>query len=82
MNKAIEITAANLRQRMLQDDGIEFLRSGLNRSLAEIESSSDLLGSLINGRQVQLAEEIKFVKNIITLLTRLDTTLTTQHQPI
>ena len=23
MNKAIEITAANLRQRMLQDDGIE-----------------------------------------------------------
>ena len=61
---------------------IKFLRSGLNRSLNEIESSSDLLGSLINGRQVQLAEEIKFVKNIITLLTRLDTTLTTQHQPI
>ena len=25
MNKAIEITAANLRQRMLQDDGIEVM---------------------------------------------------------
>lgn len=82
MNKAIEITAANLRQRMLQDDGIEFLRSGLNRSLDVIESSGSLLGILINGRQVQLAEEIKFVKNIITLLQRLNTTLNTQHTNI
>jgi len=75
MNKAVEITAANLRQRMLNEDGTNFLRNGISSTLEKIESDETKIGELIKGREVELAEEMKFIKNIIGLLQKLNSML-------
>jgi len=80
MNKAIEITAANLRQRMLNEKGTEYLHRGIESALTTAEADPGLVMSLITGRQVELAEEIKFIKNITDLLKCLNERL--QHESI
>lgn len=94
MNKAIEITAANLRQRMLNEKGTEvvlvrfmtriklfkYLHRGIEAALATAENDPQLVSTLITGRQVDLAEEIKFIKNITDLLKCLNERL--QHESI
>ena len=67
--------AANLRQRMLNEDGTNFLRNGISSTLEKIESDETKIGELIKGREVELAEEMKFIKNIIGLLQKLNSML-------
>ena len=67
--------AANLRQRMLNEDGTNFLRNGISSTLEKIESDENKIGELIKGREVELAEEMKFIKNIIGLLQKLNSML-------
>ena len=52
-----------------------FLRNGISSTLEKIESDETKIGELIKGREVELAEEMKFIKNIIGLLQKLNSML-------
>ena len=69
MDRALEMSAANLRQFMLTE-GVETLANELKNSLENL-SESDIV-QLIKGRQVELAEELKYIRKIHGLLHELN----------
>ena len=58
----------------------QYLHRGIESALATAETDQTLITELITGRQVELAEEIKFIKNITDLLKCLNDRL--QHESI
>ena len=69
MDRALDMSAANLRQFMLTE-GVETLANELKNSLENL-SESDIV-QLIKGRQVELAEELKYIRKIHGLLHELN----------
>ena len=50
---------------------IQFLKRGISASLEGLEENDKQIAELITGRQVELAEEMKYIKNLIALLQKL-----------
>lgn len=69
MDRALEMSAANLRQFMLTE-GVDTLANELQNSLDNL-SENDIV-ELIKGRQVELAEELKYIRKIHGLLHELN----------
>jgi optic atrophy protein 1 len=69
MDRALEMSAANLRQFMLTE-GVDRLANELQNSLDNL-SENDIV-ELIKGRQVELAEELKYIRKIHGLLQELN----------
>ena len=92
MDKTVEMTAANLRQKLLGEDGVnvslyifsfllqsekilmlilylQVLADSVKQTISNM--SDDEIHAYLTGRQVELAEELKFVRRIHKLLKEL-----------
>ena len=93
MDKTVEMTAANLRQKLLGEDGVnvsiyifsfvfqsekilililylQVLADSVKQTISNM--SDDEIHAYLTGRQVELAEELKFVRRIHKLLKELN----------